>query len=114
MEDIKTFIHNVRLNIGKIQHIQSVLAAQKSKVSLESHLVDIISLYFQDTHQVDGNLDRINFWSCVHMLIMLVVGFTQVCRKLLLFTSIFSSFKVFMLKQLFEDKSVVKKFVPNY
>ena len=46
MEDIKTFIHNVRLNIGKIQHIQSVLAAQKSKVSLEGHLVNIFFTLF--------------------------------------------------------------------
>jgi len=77
MEDIKTSVHDVRININKIRHSQYMLGAQMSK----------------DTHQVDGNLEKINFWSVVHMLIMLVVGFAQ----------------VMMVKQLFEDKSMMKR-----
>merc|ERR1719317_1480844 len=81
MEEIKTSVHDVRINVGKIRHFQFMLGAQMSK----------------DTHQVDGNLERINFWSVVHLLIMVVVGFTQ----------------VFMVKQLFEDKSMVKNLIAS-
>jgi len=81
MEEIQTKIHDVRINVNKIRHNQFMLGAQMSK----------------DSHQVGGNLDRINFWSGVHMLIMLVVGFTQ----------------VFMVKQLFEDKSMVKNLIAS-
>lgn len=81
VEEIKTSVHDVRINVGKIRHFQFMLGAQMSK----------------DTHQVDGNFERINFWSVVHLLIMILVGFTQ----------------VFMVKQLFEDKSMVKNLVAS-
>eukprot|EP00090_Calanus_glacialis_P001387 TRINITY_DN10989_c0_g1_i2.p1 TRINITY_DN10989_c0_g1~~TRINITY_DN10989_c0_g1_i2.p1 ORF type:complete len:227 (-),score=42.11 TRINITY_DN10989_c0_g1_i2:182-862(-) len=64
MDEIKTSVHDVRINVGKIRHFQFMLGAQMSK----------------DTHQVGGNLERINFWSVIHLLIMFVVGFTQVCK----------------------------------
>ena len=36
VEEIKTFIHNVRKNMGQIQHYQSLIGAQKSKVEFSS------------------------------------------------------------------------------
>ena len=32
----------------------------------------------QDTNQVMANLDRINFWSAVNVILMIVVGISQV------------------------------------
>jgi len=81
MEDIKTSVHDVRINVGKIRHFQFMSGAQMSK----------------DAKQVGANLERINFWSVVHLLIMFVVGFTQ----------------VFMVRQLFEDKSMVKNLIAS-
>jgi len=78
IEEIKTFVHDIRKNIDKIRHFQSMQGAHMSK----------------DTHQVDGNLNMINFWSVVHLLVMILVGLTQ----------------VFMVRQLFEEKSVFKNF----
>jgi len=51
----------------------------------------------KDTHQVASNLDTINFWSVVHLAMLFVVGFTQ----------------VFMVKQLFEDRSFLYKLAPR-
>jgi len=81
MEEIKTSVHDVRINVGKTRHFQFMLGAQMSK----------------DTKQVESNLERINFWSVIHLLLMLLVGFTQ----------------VFMVKQLFEDKSMVKNLIAS-
>lgn len=79
MEDIKTSVHDVRIHIGKIRHYQFMVGAHMSK----------------DTHQVEANLSRLNFWSVVHMTLMIVVGLVQ----------------VFVVRQLFEDKSVVHKMI---
>eukprot|EP00092_Neocalanus_flemingeri_P004580 GFUD01004931.1.p1 GENE.GFUD01004931.1~~GFUD01004931.1.p1 ORF type:complete len:245 (+),score=48.80 GFUD01004931.1:259-993(+) len=81
IDEIKTSVHDVRINVGKMRHFQFMLGAQMSK----------------DTHQVGSNLEKINFWSVVHLLIMCLVGFTQ----------------VFMVKQLFEDKSMVKNLIAS-
>ena len=35
---------------------------------------------YQDTNQVDSNFERINFWSTIHLIMMIVVGVTQVKR----------------------------------
>merc|ERR1712098_107935 len=61
MEEIKTSVHDVRINIGKMRHFQFMISAQMSK----------------DSHQVSVNLEKINFWSVVHLLIMITVGFAQ-------------------------------------
>ena len=72
-------------------------------------------MIFKDTHQVDWNLERINFWSVVHLLIMVVVGFTQVYFLITLYAEIikYSLLQVFMVKQLFEDKSMVKNLIAS-
>merc|ERR1719315_241281 len=81
MEDIKSSVHDVRINVGKMRHFQFMLGAQMSK----------------DTHQVGTNLERINFWSVVHLIIIALVGFTQ----------------VFMVRQLLEEKSPVKNLMTS-
>jgi len=77
MEEIKGSVHDVRINMGKMRHFQFMISAQMSK----------------DVNQVGKNLERINFWSVIHLLIMISVGATQ----------------VYMVRQLFEDKSQMHK-----
>merc|ERR1712226_1379298 len=76
-DDIKNSVHDVRIHLGKMRHFQFMLGAQSSK----------------DSRQMEGNLSRLNFWSLVHMTIMILVGVIQ----------------VIMVRQLFSDKSMVQK-----
>merc|ERR1719195_27513 len=62
---------------GKMRHFQFMRGGSMSK----------------DTHQVESNLSRLNFWSLAHLLLMLVVGVSQ----------------VYLVRQLFDKKSVVQK-----
>jgi len=62
VDDIKTMLHTIRLKINKIRHFFFMHSGSMSK----------------DTNQVDSNFERINFWSTVHLIMMLVVGVTQV------------------------------------
>eukprot|EP00090_Calanus_glacialis_P003244 TRINITY_DN12395_c0_g1_i1.p1 TRINITY_DN12395_c0_g1~~TRINITY_DN12395_c0_g1_i1.p1 ORF type:complete len:244 (+),score=73.13 TRINITY_DN12395_c0_g1_i1:138-869(+) len=77
VEDIKESVHTTRINLGKMKHFQFMQSADMSR----------------DTHHVSSNMETINFWSLVHLAMMLLVGFTQ----------------VFMVKQLFADKSFLYK-----
>lgn len=77
VEDIKTKVHDVRIHLGKMRHFQFMLGAQSSK----------------DSKQMEANLSRLNFWSLVHMSMMIIVGVIQ----------------VIMVRQLFTDKSMVQK-----
>jgi len=62
VDDIKTMLHTIRLKINKIRHFFFMHSGSMSK----------------DTNQVDSNFERINFWSTVHLIMMIVVGVTQV------------------------------------
>jgi len=77
VEDIKESVHTTRNNLGKIKHFQLMLGADMSR----------------DTKHVSSNMETINFWSLVHLSMLLIVGFIQ----------------VFMVKQLFADKSLLHK-----
>jgi len=77
VDDIKTSIHAVRMKVGKMRHFQFMRGGSMSK----------------DVHQAESNMGRLNFWSALHLLLMLVVGVSQ----------------VYMVRQLFDDKSVVHK-----
>merc|ERR1712226_285717 len=77
VEDIKTSIHAVRMKVGKMRHFQFMRGGSMSK----------------DVHQAESNMSRLNFWSGLRLLLMLVVGVSQ----------------VYMVRQLFDDKSVVQK-----
>merc|ERR1719222_939231 len=77
VEDMKTAIHDVRMKVGKMRHFQFMRGGSMSK----------------DTHQVESNLSRLNFWSLAHLLLMLIVGVSQ----------------VYLVRQLFDEKSMVQK-----
>ena len=38
MEEIKTSVHDVRINVGKIRHFQFMLGAQMSKVGVDKEI----------------------------------------------------------------------------
>merc|ERR1711971_107588 len=65
------------MKVGKMRHFQFMKGGSMSK----------------DTHQVESNLSRLNFWSLAHLLLMLIVGVSQ----------------VYMVRQLFDEKSMVQK-----
>ena len=62
VEDIKTSIHAVRMKVGKMRHFQFMRGGSMSK----------------DVHQAESNMSRLNFWSGLHLVLMLVVGVSQV------------------------------------
>jgi len=81
VEEIKSSIHLVRMQLNKMRHHFFMNAAQMSK----------------DTHQVETSFDRINFWSMVQLVLMLVVGIAQVLT----------------LKGLFCEKSPIKNMMAS-
>jgi len=77
VEDIKESVHTTRINLGKMKHFQFMKSSDMSR----------------DTNHVNSNKETINFWSMVHLAMMLMVGFIQ----------------VLMVKQLFAEKSFLYK-----
>merc|ERR1712038_980503 len=76
--DLKNYIHTIRLSMGKIKHYQFMQGADMSR----------------DHHNVLRMTERLDLWSFMHLSIMLVIGFTQ----------------IYMVRQLFEEKSFWHKF----
>jgi len=70
IEEIKSSVHMVRLQINKMRHYFFMNAAQMSK----------------DTYQVENSFDRINFWSMVQLVLMIIVGVSQVATLRSLFS----------------------------
>jgi len=79
VEQIQQTVHSVRIRVNKIRHGSYLLGAHMSK----------------DTNQVLANLERINFWSAVNLVLMVIVGISQ----------------VFMVKSFFMDRSIFKSLV---
>lgn len=73
IKDFRNYISSTRTNLGKTRHFQLMQGADTSK----------------DTHNVIRMNEKIDFWSVVHISIMLLIGFVQ----------------VYTVRQLFEDKS---------
>ena len=65
IKDFRNYISATRINLGKTRHFQLMQGADISK----------------DTHNVLWLNEKIDFWSVVHITIMLIIGFVQV-RKL--------------------------------
>jgi len=78
VDQIKNFIHTIRLNLGKVKHFQFMQGADMSR----------------DTHNVMRMTERLDTWSLIHLTIMLVIGISQ----------------IYMLRQLFEEKSFWYRF----
>ena len=62
VEEIQKTIHAVRIRVNKIRHSWFLMGAHMSK----------------DTNQVMANLERINFWSAINVVMMIIVGISQV------------------------------------
>jgi len=60
--DLKNYIHTIRLSMGKIKHYQFMQGADMSR----------------DHHNVLRMTERLDLWSFMHLSIMLVIGFTQI------------------------------------
>jgi len=79
VDEIKSTMQSVRIQIGKMRHFQMMFGASMNA----------------DSHHAISNMEKINFWSFCHLCLILLAGFMQ----------------VFMIRQLFEDKSVMHRFV---
>lgn len=80
----------------KVEDIKTSIHQVRTKVGKMRHFQWMLGAFMsKDINQVESNMEKINLWSIVHLTIMLVVGFLQ----------------VFMVRQLFEDKSVLYKLV---
>ena len=57
-----------------------------------------------------ANLERINFWSAVNLVLMIVVGISQVDKSWTLFQTK-DILQVFMVKSFFAERSIFKSLV---
>ena len=85
VEEIQKTVHSVRIRVNKIRHGSYLLGAHMSKVynthSGGGRRDQYQSFLTQDTNQVLANLERINFWSAVNLVLMIIVGITQVQKQ---------------------------------
>ncbi|XP_023139608.1 transmembrane emp24 domain-containing protein 5 [Amphiprion ocellaris] len=72
MEDIMDTINNVKARLGKSVQIQTVLRAFEAR----------------DRNLQESNFDRVNFWSVINLIVMVLVSAVQ----------------VYLVRSLFEDK----------
>ena len=57
-----------------------------------------------------ANLERINFWSAVNLVLMIVVGISQVDKSWTIFQTK-DILQVFMVKSFFAERSIFKSLV---
>nr|XP_020459221.1 transmembrane emp24 domain-containing protein 5-like [Monopterus albus] len=75
LEDIMDTINNVKARLGKSLHIQTALRAYEAR----------------DRNLQESNFDRVNLWSVINLIIMVLV----------------SAIQVYLVRSLFEDKSKI-------
>lgn len=76
MEDIMDTINNVKARLGKSVQIQTVLRAFEAR----------------DRNLQESNFDRVNFWSVINLIVMMLVSAVQ----------------VYLVRSLFEDKRKIR------
>ncbi|XP_075943561.1 transmembrane emp24 domain-containing protein 5 [Anarhichas minor] len=76
LEDIMDTINNVKARLGKSVHIQTVLRAFEAR----------------DRNIQESNFDRVNLWSVVNVIVMMVI----------------SGIQVYLVRSLFEDKRKIR------
>ncbi|XP_047442430.1 transmembrane emp24 domain-containing protein 5 [Mugil cephalus] len=76
LEDIMDTINNVKSRLGKSAQIQTLLRAFEAR----------------DRNLQESNFDRVNFWSIVNLVVMMVVSTVQ----------------VYLVRSLFEDKRKIR------
>ncbi|XP_042338796.1 LOW QUALITY PROTEIN: transmembrane emp24 domain-containing protein 5 [Plectropomus leopardus] len=74
LEDIMDTMNNVKARLGKSVHIQTLLRAFEAR----------------DRNVQESNFDRVNFWSVVNLIVMIIVSTVQ----------------VYLVRSLFEDKRI--------
>ena len=85
----------VFITIHPSSHFQDVLDMVKQRLDKTQQSQKILrTIEARDRKTAEMNFERINFWSCVHMVVMITVGLIQ----------------VFLVRSLFEDKSMSSKF----
>ena len=45
----------------------------------------VLGTTVQDSYQAEANMEKINFWSVIHMMLLFLVGFTQVTGHIIFF-----------------------------
>ncbi|XP_019936935.1 transmembrane emp24 domain-containing protein 5 [Paralichthys olivaceus] len=76
LEDIMDTINNVKARLGKSVHIQTLLRAFEAR----------------DRNIQENNFDRVNLWSVINLLVMMLVSAVQ----------------VYLVRSLFEDKRKIR------
>ncbi|XP_023320595.1 multiple C2 and transmembrane domain-containing protein isoform X2 [Eurytemora carolleeae] len=61
VDEIRGSVQKVRIGVGKIRHFQLMFGASMNA----------------DTHQASSNIEKINFWSFIHLILILLVGLVQ-------------------------------------
>ena len=66
----------------QVNDIQDALRAIRDKITRSRHFQDQIrNQEFRDRSIAEHNFERVNFWSMVHMVSMMVAGVAQVGEK---------------------------------
>lgn len=88
-EDWKKYITGTDMLEMKLEDILESINSIKSRVSKSVHIQTLLRAFeARDRNIQESNFDRVNFWSMVNLVVMVVV----------------SAIQVYMLKSLFEDK----------
>nr|XP_020748566.1 transmembrane emp24 domain-containing protein 5 [Odocoileus virginianus texanus] len=88
-EDWKKYITGTDMLDMKLEDILESIYRIKSRLSKSGHIQTLLRAFeARDRNIQESNFDRVNFWSMVNLVVMVVV----------------SAIQVYMLKSLFEDK----------
>ncbi|KAF6345851.1 transmembrane p24 trafficking protein 5 [Rhinolophus ferrumequinum] len=88
-EDWKKYITGTDMLDMKLEDILESINSIKSRLSKSGHIQNLLRAFeARDRNIQESNFDRVNFWSLVNLMVMVVV----------------SAIQVYMLKSLFEDK----------
>ncbi|XP_077838046.1 transmembrane emp24 domain-containing protein 5 isoform X2 [Macaca mulatta] len=88
-EDWKKYITGTDMLDMKLEDILESINSIKSRLSKSGHIQTLLRAFeARDRNIQESNFDRVNFWSMVNLVVMVVV----------------SAIQVYMLKSLFEDK----------
>ncbi|GAB1289955.1 Transmembrane emp24 domain-containing protein 5 [Apodemus speciosus] len=88
-DDWKKYITNTDVLEMKLEDILESINSIKSRLSKSGHIQTLLRAFeARDRNIQESNFDRVNFWSVVNLMVMVVV----------------SAIQVYTLKSLFEDK----------
>ncbi|ELW72614.1 55 kDa erythrocyte membrane protein [Tupaia chinensis] len=88
-EDWKKYITGTDMLDMKLEDILESINSIKSRLSKSGHIQTLLRAFeARDRNIQESNFDRVNFWSMVNLVVMVIV----------------SAIQVYMLKSLFEDK----------